>query len=63
MWNALWVPKGTPKEIVDKLAKASAITFFALLAGLIVTVCGGICGAKRTYRHTTVSILSIDPNI
>jgi hypothetical protein len=49
------------EKAAEKLAKAATITFFALLAGLIVTVCGGICGARRTYRHTTVGRLSIDP--
>ncbi len=37
------------------LACSATVTFFAFL---IVTVCGGICGAKRTFRHTTFGMVS-----
>lgn len=40
------------------LACSATVTFFAFLIGLIVTVCGGICGAKRTFRHTTFGMVS-----
>ena len=39
------------------LACAATISFFAFLTGLILTVCGGICGAKRTYHHTAHGVL------
>jgi hypothetical protein len=49
------------REAADRaassLARAAIITFFALLTGLIITVCGGICGAKRTYYHTAHGVV------
>ena len=45
-------------EAAHHLAKAATISFFAFLVGLIVTVLGGISGAKKTYRHTTLGMSS-----
>jgi hypothetical protein len=48
------------REIAEKASKdlacAATVSFFALIIGLIVTICGGICGGKYTYRHTALSM-------
>jgi biopolymer transport protein ExbB/TolQ len=38
------------------LSCAATVSFFAFIIGLVATVIGGICGAKKTYRHTTWGI-------
>jgi hypothetical protein len=48
------------REAAEKASKdlafAATVSFFAFSIGLIVTICGGIYGAKHTYRHTALGI-------
>jgi hypothetical protein len=46
------------EKAAARLSCAATISFFVLLIGLIVTVCGGIYGAKKTCHHTTLGFVS-----
>ena len=44
----------TAQKASQDLAFAATVSFFAFLIGLIVTICGGIFGAKHTCGHTAL---------
>jgi hypothetical protein len=46
-------------QAASQLAKVATIGFFAFLLGLIATVLGSICGAKKTYYHTARGVIPV----